>query len=48
MDAEAALEFLRVLRAQGRRVADLHWTRLTGWREVLAHLFDDRAMEPGK
>ena len=48
MDAEAGVEFLRVLRAQGRRVADLHWTRLTGWREAVAHLFDDRAMEPGK
>jgi glucose-6-phosphate dehydrogenase assembly protein OpcA len=47
-DAEAGAEFLRVLRSQGRRVADLHWTRLTGWREVLAHLFDDRAMEPGQ
>jgi glucose-6-phosphate dehydrogenase assembly protein OpcA len=25
----------------------LHWTRLTGWREVLAHLFDDGALKPG-
>jgi glucose-6-phosphate dehydrogenase assembly protein OpcA len=46
VDAEAALEFLRGLRASGRRVADLHWARLTGWRETLAHLFDDRAMQP--
>jgi glucose-6-phosphate dehydrogenase assembly protein OpcA len=47
-DAEAGSEFLRVMRSQGRRVADLHWTRLTGWREVLAHLFDDHALEPGQ
>lgn len=42
--AAAALGFLRSLRARGFRVADLHWTRLTGWREVLAHLFDDEAL----
>ena len=23
------------------------WTRLTGWRELLAHLFDDGALKPG-
>jgi glucose-6-phosphate dehydrogenase assembly protein OpcA len=40
----AALSFLRSLRARGCRVADLHWTRLTGWRESLAHLFDDEAL----
>lgn len=45
-DADSALQFLRRLRKSGRRVADLHWTRLTGWREVLAHLFDDGALEP--
>jgi glucose-6-phosphate dehydrogenase assembly protein OpcA len=39
--ATAALAFLRSLRARGFRVADLHWTRLTGWREVLSHLFDE-------
>ena len=50
-DADSALQFLRRLRGRGRRVADLHWTRLTGWREVLAHLFDervDRALAPGE
>ena len=46
-DADSALQFLRRLRGRGKRVADLHWTRLTGWREVLAHLFDDGALEPG-
>ena len=45
-DADSALQFLRRLRGRGRRVADLHWTRITGWREVLAHLFDDRALLP--
>lgn len=45
-DADSALQFLRRLRARGSRVADLHWTRLTGWREVLAHLFDDQALQP--
>lgn len=44
--AAASLGFLRNLRARGLRVADLHWTRLTGWREILAHLFDDEAMRP--
>ncbi len=47
-DADSALQFLRRLRARGSRVADLHWTRLTGWREVLAHLFDDQALQPGE
>jgi glucose-6-phosphate dehydrogenase assembly protein OpcA len=42
--AVAALSFLRSLRARGCRVADLHWARLTGWREILAHLFDDQAL----
>jgi glucose-6-phosphate dehydrogenase assembly protein OpcA len=43
-NAGAALSFLRSLRKRRCRVADLHWTRLTGWREVLAHLFDDQAL----
>ena len=47
-DADSALQFLRRLHARGRRVADLHWTRITGWREVLAHLFDDGALRPGE
>jgi glucose-6-phosphate dehydrogenase assembly protein OpcA len=45
-DADSALQFLRQLRGRGKRVADLHWTALTGWREVLAHLFDDHALRP--
>jgi glucose-6-phosphate dehydrogenase assembly protein OpcA len=47
-DADSALQFLRRLRGRGFLVADLHWTRLTAWREVLAHLFDDQALEPGE
>jgi glucose-6-phosphate dehydrogenase assembly protein OpcA len=47
-DADSALQFLRRLRGRGTRVADLHWTRLSGWREILAHLFDDRALQPGE
>lgn len=39
--APSALEFLRRLRKEGRSVADLAWTRLTGWREIVAHFFDD-------
>jgi len=42
-DADAAVRSLRRLNAHGYRVADLHWTRLTGWREVVAHFFDDGA-----
>ena len=38
--APSAIEFLRRLRKDGRRVADLAWTRLTGWREAIAHRFD--------
>lgn len=44
--AAATLAFLRSLQARDIRVADLHWTRLTGWREILAHLFDDVALHP--
>lgn len=40
-DATAALDFLRALRSRGYRVGDLHWTRLTGWREILASLFQE-------
>jgi glucose-6-phosphate dehydrogenase assembly protein OpcA len=46
-DADSALQFLRRHRDRGVRVADLHWTRLTGWREVVAHLFDEQALQPG-
>jgi glucose-6-phosphate dehydrogenase assembly protein OpcA len=36
----SAIEFLRRMRKDGRQVADLAWTRLTGWREAVSHLMD--------
>jgi glucose-6-phosphate dehydrogenase assembly protein OpcA len=36
----SAIAFLRRMRKDGRLVADLAWTRLTGWREAVAHLMD--------
>lgn len=39
-NARGALAVLKELRGRGRRVADLAWTRLTGWREALAHEFE--------
>ncbi len=47
-NADEALRTLRRLHAYGYRVADLHWTRLTGWREELAHLFDSPAIDARK
>jgi glucose-6-phosphate dehydrogenase assembly protein OpcA len=46
--APGALAFLRSLRARGRRVADLEWTRLTGWRENLAYLFEEKKLDAGQ
>jgi glucose-6-phosphate dehydrogenase assembly protein OpcA len=36
----SAIEFLRRMHKSGQRVADLAWTRLTGWREAVAHMMD--------
>ena len=36
----SASDFLRRMRKDRRSVADLAWTRLTGWREAVAHLFE--------
>jgi glucose-6-phosphate dehydrogenase assembly protein OpcA len=36
----SAIEFMRRMHKDGRQVADLAWTRLTGWREAVAHLMD--------
>ena len=44
--ATSAIEFLRRMHKAGRAVADLAWTRLTGWRENLATAFDAVGMEP--
>jgi glucose-6-phosphate dehydrogenase assembly protein OpcA len=46
-DAGAALRALRRLHVHGYRVADLHWARLTGWREVLAHVFERLDLRAG-
>jgi glucose-6-phosphate dehydrogenase assembly protein OpcA len=45
LDTKPAFDLIAGWRAQGRIVADLEWTRLTGWREPLAHLFDNPARE---
>lgn len=45
-DPKAAIAVLKDLHGRGRRVADLAWTRLTGWREALSHLFDDGTLKP--
>ncbi len=40
-DPQAAIAVIRGLRKQGRLVADLSWTKLTGLRELMASLFDE-------
>ncbi len=40
-DPKAAFGIIRDLYKQGRLVADLAWTKLTGLRELLASLFDE-------
>jgi len=40
-DTYAAVAAVRDLRKQGRLVADLSWTKLTGLRELIASLFDE-------
>ena len=41
MPSPDAMAFLSKWQKSGKLVADLEWTRLTAWREPLAHLFDD-------
>ena len=41
-----AIRSLRTLRNQGRRIADLAWTSITGWRETLSHLVEDGLLDP--
>ncbi len=43
LDPQWAFDLLARWQAQGRLVADLEWTRLTVWREPLAHIFDNTA-----
>jgi len=40
-ETNEAIALLTQWRAEGRTVADLEWTRLTQWREPLAHVFDN-------
>lgn len=40
-DAELMFDLLERWRHRGRIVADLEWTRLTPWREPIAHIFDN-------
>ena len=40
-DSEKGLTYVRGLYHEGRNVADLEWTRLTPWRESVAHIFED-------
>jgi glucose-6-phosphate dehydrogenase assembly protein OpcA len=45
MASPDAIALLTKWQREGKLVADLQWTRLTPWREPLAHLFDDPARE---
>jgi glucose-6-phosphate dehydrogenase assembly protein OpcA len=42
--APSAIEFLRRMHKSKQHVADLAWTRLTGWREAVAHVFAANAV----
>ena len=43
--AAMAFDLITRLRARGRAVADLEWTRLTPWREPIAQIFDNPARD---
>ncbi len=45
LSAAAAIKVIARLRAQGRTVADLEWTRLTRWRAPIAQIFDNPARQ---
>jgi len=40
-----AIAVLKELRSRGARIADLAWTRLTGWRQAVANVFDDAPLQ---
>lgn len=42
-DPVAALKEMSGVAAAGRMLADLSWTRLTRWRELIAQIFENRA-----
>ncbi|HML18409.1 MAG TPA: glucose-6-phosphate dehydrogenase assembly protein OpcA [Bryobacteraceae bacterium] len=44
-NSRGAIAVLRELHARGERIADLAWTRLTGWRQAIANVFDDTPLE---
>lgn len=44
-NARGAIAVLKELRSRGERIADLAWTRLTGWRQAIANLFDDAPLK---
>ena len=45
MDSVDGIDLVIKWRNEGKLVGDLEWTRLTSWREPLAHLFDDPARQ---
>ncbi len=45
LEAKPAFDLIASWQAEGRVVADLEWTRLTAWREPLAHIFDNVSRE---
>ena len=45
LGGSASLQIVSALRAKGRTVADLEWTRLTKWRQPIAQLFDNPARQ---
>src|SRR5579883_957908 len=47
-NARGAIAVLKEMRTRGRRIADLAWTRLTAWRETLAHIFEDCPNKPAQ
>jgi glucose-6-phosphate dehydrogenase assembly protein OpcA len=46
-EPRAAIAAVQALHAGGLRVADLAWTRLTGWRELIANGCEDAVVAPG-
>jgi glucose-6-phosphate dehydrogenase assembly protein OpcA len=45
MSSPDGISLITKWRDEGKLIADLEWTRLTPWREPLAHLFDDAERE---
>jgi glucose-6-phosphate dehydrogenase assembly protein OpcA len=41
VNPRGAIAVMKEMRSRGSRIADLAWTRLTGWRETLSHGFED-------